>query len=79
MAEMHLSERLMHLMRERDDAAQLIDGLPKDGVKWALREALDHQMQAVRESMASAWITCNRLKTAAKELNELLPKSGRTE
>jgi DnaJ-domain-containing protein 1 len=72
MAEMHISERLMHLMRERDEAMEAIEKLDKDNhMKWPLRETVDQQVQAVRDAMVSAWMTTNRVKQVAKALSEL--------
>lgn len=70
--QMHLSERLMNVLRERDEALEAVEKLPKD-LHWNLRFAVDQQTQAMRDAMISAWATLNKIKCAAKEMKEALP------
>lgn len=74
MAEMHLSERLMNVLRERDEALEAIEKLPTD-LKWNLRFAADQQTAVMRDAMVSAWTTLNKIKCAARDVKEALAEA----
>lgn len=69
MSNMHISERLMFLLRVEEDARDAISLTPKE-VRYGLQMALDEQRGAVVSAMQSAYATLDNIKRVAGLLAE---------
>lgn len=65
-APMHISERLMHLMRALDDVKVEAERAPKE-IRYTIELAAEQQIALLRDVMSSAWTTISYLQSIIRD------------